>query len=216
MRMRSRIALCALTTTLVLAAAVSGAGARRIELSNQRFRIIWNPLQFSNTGIGFSTGCPVTLEGSFHSKTLSKVSGNLVGYVTRTYIQHPSCSPRFVNFLSGAPEAEPSTLPWHVRYDSFSGTLPSITQLDFQIINFEVDIELNGTTCLFGSTPARPFFLLVTIGAGGILEKAIPTNAMIPRNGSNALLCPTEIEISGRGNITLLGNENAITVRLVA
>jgi hypothetical protein len=216
MRTRTKTMLCAFTTTLALATAVASVDARRLEFSNQRLRMTWNPLNFSNAGRGFSTNCPVTLEGSFHSRTLSKVSGSLVGYVTRTYVDRANCAPNLIFFASGMPESEINTLPWHVRYDSFSGTLPLITEIKLQVIDFRPEIELNSTICRFKSTAARPLYLLVTITETGRLEKVLPTTATIPFNEGNPLLCPPEIAISGRGSITLLASATTeITVRLV-
>jgi len=68
-----KLILAAATATGVLGASVSTASSRRIEVSVQRFHQAWASLAF---GGQFSIRCPVTLEGSFHSKTTSRSSNN--------------------------------------------------------------------------------------------------------------------------------------------
>src|SRR5580765_3632601 len=108
MRTRSKLLLAALATTAFMSIAVSSANARRFEISNQRFRAVWTFLEF--TANGHVILCPVTLEGSFHSRTLSKVSGQLIGYVTNAFVPATEC------VTGGRARALTETLPWHMQY----------------------------------------------------------------------------------------------------
>jgi len=51
-----------------------------------------------------------------------------------------------------------ANLPWHLRYQSFSGALPNISAIAFQIIGFEYRIRetISAIACLFRSTEAHP------------------------------------------------------------
>ena len=115
---RSKLLLAAFTATVFMSFAVGTASARRFELSNQRWLAIWTSLEFT-VGSCEPVLCPVTLEGSFHSRTLSKVSGQLVGHVTAAFVRNP-CTNGTATMLS-------KRLPWHLRYDRFIGALPNIT-----------------------------------------------------------------------------------------
>ncbi len=113
--MRSDIKLLSsgVAAALVLAIGVAGAQARRFELSSQTIRAIWTELPFI---LGESTPrCPVTLEGSFHSKTLSKVSGELVGYITRARTRKgaENCASNWGALFLDTEEGFAQTLPWH-------------------------------------------------------------------------------------------------------
>ena len=105
MRTYVKLILGAATAAVVLGAAVSSASARRIEVSSQRFHQVWTSISFA--GEFATTTCPVTLEGSFHSKTTSKVAGQLVGYISRVTVGNASCT-------AGHSTALTETLPWHI------------------------------------------------------------------------------------------------------
>jgi hypothetical protein len=129
MRTRSKLLFAALTATVFLSFAVGSASARRFELSNQRFLAIWTSLEFTIEGLS-PVLCPVTLEGSYHSRTLSKVSGQLVGYITAANVNGPLCTngsatvlretlPWHGDMVGRAPAVvRPNSLPWHKRRES--------------------------------------------------------------------------------------------------
>jgi hypothetical protein len=64
MHSRTRILLVGLLAALAFSAAVATAQARRLELSNQTFRVVWDPihrLTFLEEGELVSVACGVTL-----------------------------------------------------------------------------------------------------------------------------------------------------------
>lgn len=176
MRTRSKLLLVALTTTAVFSLAVSAASARRLEVSEQRFLAIWTSLNFSG-GFGPTVLCPVTLAGSFHSRTISKVSGQLVGYVTEASVDSPNCT-------NGHATVRTETLAWHVQYNSFTGTLPEIGTIKIQLVGARFRIEDSGVTCESTTSQSRPAFGTITREAnGGLLviraEGSIPCGIFI-------------------------------------
>lgn len=101
--------LTALIATAVLGALVANAAANRIALSTPSFRATWTNLEWQAAGGLFTIRCPVTIEGSFHSNTISKVLEALIGYVTRAAVGAPAaCTGGTVTMLT-------SVLPWHIR-----------------------------------------------------------------------------------------------------
>jgi hypothetical protein len=122
MRQHAKLLLAAVVATALMALAVGSAAARQLEVNEERYRITWRTLEFKEGVFGIAVRCPVTLEGSFHSRTITKNLGSLIGYVTRAIVKENSCQNG-----RGIPATE--TLPWHVTYEGFTGTLPEITNL---------------------------------------------------------------------------------------
>jgi hypothetical protein len=160
MRTCSKPLLVALFATAAFSLMVSSASARRITVSEGRMLQIWRSLKFEG-GLGQPLTCPVTLEASFHSRTLSKVSGQLIGYVTETVADSPHCT-------NGGATVKRETLPWHLQYNSFAGTLPSITQLKFQIVGSRFRVETGLVSCEATTTQTNPAFGTITVSAGAM------------------------------------------------
>jgi hypothetical protein len=214
MRTSGRLLLAGLTGALALAAAVGTASARQLQFSSQTIRTAMT-LRLE-AGITATSVCPVTLEGSFHSRIISKLSGDLIGYITSAATEKARCtSQRSLFFAQPDSTPENESLPWHIRYDSFTGTLPRITGIRLQLIGLKLKILL--TSCEFQSSTARPAYLLMTVAAETgrieairfLEESSIPR---IPITGS----CPQATAIlAGRELLTVLGTTTSITVSLV-
>jgi hypothetical protein len=178
MRHRSKLLLTALSATVVLGALVSAASANRIALSNQSFTATWTSLEFVEPIGLIAIRCPVTIEGSFHSSTISKVLEQLIGYVTHGAVAETRCT-------GGSARILPESLPWHIRYNGFAGTLPAITRINLRLVGaaFLIQIPLpeGMQRCLYKSTAASPFKGVVnrntTTGAAENLE---PETARVP------------------------------------
>jgi hypothetical protein len=222
MRSRTRVLLGVLTAAVVMACAVGSAGARRLSLTEQHFRATWtgaNSMIFEEPIAG-KVECEVTLEGSFHSRTLSKVSGQLIGYVTRALIRH-NCIENEGWYLNGIEVQErvtlPNTLPWHIQYNSFRGVLPRIERIRIAIIGESILLRFPlVTNCLYQSTQAKPLFMDLLLNEMGAIAniEAVPTGQIPFKQGN--VNCPAEVASSGRGNIFIQGGVSvAITVRLV-
>jgi hypothetical protein len=210
MRTRGKLALAALAVAITLGALVGTTSANRIALSNQTFRATWSSLGF----VGFaSIRCHVTMEGSFHSKTLAKVAEGLIGYVTRATVDEGHCT-------GGSARVLQETLPWHIRFESFSGTLPNITVAWKRIVGagWQVGANVLGAPvlCLFTSTAASPLRGGANISAGVVESLTLTETSQIPRS-SGSELCGTSGRLAGTSaSLTVLGTTTKITVTLVA
>ncbi len=87
MRHYARLITLAAATVIVLAAAVGSASAGHLSVSNQNIRVTWSALEFAAGGTAIR--CGLTLEGSFHSRTITKVEKTLIGYITTAISQRP-------------------------------------------------------------------------------------------------------------------------------
>jgi hypothetical protein len=226
---RTRIALATPVATLVLCAAVGSATARRFELSSTTFRITWPELHaefvYLETNQRMSIKCPVTVEGSFHSRTLSKVSGSLIGYVMRESVNEAACIAKSLTLeFEGIREAPSSAklqlLPeaWHIRYTSFSGILPTITQIRVLFSGFALRAyELTLGTCLYRSTAASPVAWLFDLNAEHAVTriKAEEAGPFTPFS-EGSFFCGERVLVEGAGTVTQQGIARAITMRLVA
>ncbi|HZV73602.1 MAG TPA: hypothetical protein VFF79_07800 [Conexibacter sp.] len=181
-----------------MALAVGTATANNLSYSNQAFRITWTSLTFSESGGSLPITCPVTLEGSFHSATFAKVLGSLVAYITRAVVNDPGCTEGHATILS-------ESLPWHVVYEGFTGTLPAIAAVRHYLIGAAFQIEPGlGIVCLARSSTRSPAAGNASREAGGAITalRADPTLA-IPVTGT---ACPEAGIFSGSGEVFVLGS----------
>lgn len=209
MKHRYRLLLIAASAAAVMLLAVGTASARRLEASAGNIQVVWSPLQFGAPEIGQNISCPVTIAGSFHSKTISKVSGQLVGYINRVIVGSAACS-------EGSARALAETLPWHIQYNSFTGTLPNITGITFTMVGIRFShTNHEGITCLIGTTQANPGWATSELSSGRVTGLRILSEHTIPLGGAFVCELAGNAEISGTGALTVAEGTTAITIRLV-
>jgi len=168
LRLSSLATNCAIIT---LGVVVSAASAGRLSSSSTTIRATW--ARYDYTG-GFGTvECEVTLEGSMHARTMTKTAGALSGFITAASVSSP-CRRGSSTILS-------ETLPWHVTYKGFSGTLPNITSVVTDITGggFRIREPTFGIGCLTRTTAERPSTGTFNLGAGGIVT-SITVSGTIP------------------------------------
>jgi hypothetical protein len=204
MHRRTKLIIGALTVAIALTAAVASASANRIETSEQQFLVLFRELTFS--GGGANVICPVNLEGSFHSKTLSKVNEQLVGYITEG-VAHLPCQ-------QGSATVQTSSLPWHIHYESFTGTLPNITGINQRSDNGGFIVEVFGAQCLYEATAASPFKATIVVSGGTVTGLRVNETAAVPKR-SGGILCPGSGTLRGTGTVGRQSDWRPITVRLV-
>jgi hypothetical protein len=198
-----KLLLAALGAMVLLGALVSTASAGRLSSSSQTLRSTFREVRFRMPF--FTPNCQVTLEGSLHSRTIAKVAGSLIGYINRAILG--PCSSGTATILS-------ETLPWHVRYLSFSGTLPSISSIRINVVNASFRIrEPFGITCLARSTATEPAIGTFTREAGGALTTS-EIGGSIRTTGESCGEIPGEFS-SDRGPVTAVGSSTRITVTLI-
>jgi len=142
-----RLMVAVFGATVLLTALVGAASAGRLSTSSQRLRATWARLNFGG-GAG-TVECEVVAEGSFHERTISKTVETLSGFITSANITR--CS-------RGSATVLRESLPWHVRYASFTGTLPNITTIMARVFGVSFNIrEPFGVTCLSRATASIAF-----------------------------------------------------------
>jgi hypothetical protein len=209
MHTRSKLVLASLTAAAILASALASASARNLSITNDRFRVVWTGLEKNFVESGLTVRCQVTLEGSFHSRTLRKTTGALIGSISRGTVHLAQCQ-------GGLPTVAQESLPWHVRYRSFAGALPAITSFDVEVVGAKLILEVSGVRCTTQSTAASPWVFRATVAASGRIESFNPDGAaQIPVRGSFPCEFAGNYTLSGAGRITLLGSTISISVRLI-
>ncbi len=169
MRIRAKaLAAGAIVVVVLLGSAVAAQASRfaiRNSLGTRVWRATWNEFRFS--GVFGTVSCSLTLEGSMHSGTIVKTRGTLIGYVTG------GSSISGCGFFNS--RVLTTNLPWHVRYASFSGTLPNPTRVNMEIIGFEYWIRESLVACLFRSTEEQPLSMLWSRGgeAGAVTRSEV-------------------------------------------
>ena len=154
---------CMCTLAVMIIAAFAGAGVGgKLSLSSATFKGTSAEGQFENEtgGRGQRIVCPVTLEGSFHRTTVAKVARSLVGHVTRATVN--SCSAGTMSVLT-------ETLPWHVQYGGFAGTLPNMSSVSLSIVGMGASWTFIGITCLGRSEASTPVGLFADRNGAGTL-----------------------------------------------
>jgi hypothetical protein len=101
-------------------------------------------------------------------------------------------------------------LPWHIRYDSFAGTLPTITSIKLQLVG--LGVKFFGSTCEYMSSATSPAVLRANLTAGKIETlEWVEANKILRIN----LPCGTEGILGGTGTVTVQGERAGVTIRLV-
>jgi len=143
----SKLLLAVISAAVLLAGLTGSSTAGRISFSHQNLRGTWTRMNFTG---GFGTvECEVVVEGTLHTRTIAKTIGTLLGYVTAANVTR--CA-------RGGASVLRETLPWHVQYASFSGTLPNITGAGTNIINasWRIREPTFGVTCLSRTNASTP------------------------------------------------------------
>ncbi|HZV72370.1 MAG TPA: hypothetical protein VFF79_01525 [Conexibacter sp.] len=210
MRIRTTLALVGAVVTLAMALTAGSASANRLSLGNNTFRITWSALRFIEEA-GFVVGevrCPVTLEGSFHERTFRKTRGALIGYVTRTNTNVAGCVGGAANFL-------PESLPWHIRYTSFTGRLPAITGIRVLFEDVEFRTLIAAIECLYSQETVESisgeFF---RVGGGQILTFAFDGTTHLEKLIGGPF-CPPEGALEGTGESFILGTTSHTFLLLI-
>lgn len=203
---RSKLLLTGLLAALVLVAAVGTASANRLSISNKNIRAVWNKLNFTDAGRVVNIECDVTIEGSFHVNTITKTRGALIGYISR--------APQPQNCVGGGATILQESLPWHVRYDSFTGTLPRLTGVRLQLVLAAFRLNV-GFECLYRSNATEPAFGIANVETNGLVTGLTADNTTTIPRVEGSIFCPASGRFENTGRVTLLGATTNISVRLI-
>lgn len=159
MRTRTKLFMVGLAAAMLMVMAVGSASANRLSINERRIRITWVSLEFEGSPFG-AIRCKVTMEGSFHSATINKVVGALIGHMSRAAVS--ACT-------NGSATVLLERLPWHVTYESFAGTLPRITSATLLLRGAAFRLAQSIISCLAitGNSAAENARGIAEVGAGG-------------------------------------------------
>jgi hypothetical protein len=215
MRNRSALALAALVAAALMGIAAGLASAGRLSVSNRTIRAMWSNVEMYVTNPGeegaqYGNICRLTLEGSFHSATIRKVVGTLIGYVSRVSVAACTDPDIIVTALREA-------LPWHVRYQSFSGTLPAISGLTLAFVGMSWEFFVGGALrCLLRSTTVNPAIASIEVRSGVLGRVTWNPERVIPHPPVFPCQLDGELHMMGVSSpITVLGASTAVSVTLI-
>ena len=193
MRRLMKLALAVVGATVLLGAVVSSASATRLSSTTRGINASWTRINFRG-GLG-TFDCEIIINGTGHANTIAKTAGLLMGLVTAANVTR--CARGSATMLR-------ETLPWHVRYDSFLGTLPNITAIRTRVIglSYRVQEPTFGINCLIRSSAEQPAF--------GTYNRNTTTGAITSTSVSGSIRCQ-ENSIIG----TLEGTSSSITAHTV-
>lgn len=199
---RLRGLLAALGAAGALALCVGAASATSIAFSSTGIRFTFP--EFEVRGPSATVSCPVTMEGSFHARTISKTANGLIGLITRAAVGTEACTGGRITALA---------TPWHIQYSSFQGTLPAIRSIEMKLVEAGFLIEILALSCLYKTTPSTPGRIVAEV-VSEVIGPVEWTEANIPLWVGSGL-CPGEVRFGSGGRATVLGGREAVGVRLV-
>lgn len=190
--MRRHALIGALLAVAALALGVSSASANRLSVSEAGFGIVFDDLTLSAGGA--SVACPVVLGTSLHARTLLKSRGGLVGRIDIASLAAESCS-------GGSATVLTETLPWHIQYESFTGSLPNIASVALTFIGARIRADPEGSppACEITTTTEEPARFRATIREGQISAVVADEGAAIDLEGGFACELAGDGELSGTG-----------------
>ncbi len=200
---RVRGLLAALAAAGALAACVGAASATSLAFNSGGARYIFP--EFTLTAPGFTVKCPMTLEGSFHSRTIPKTPGTLIGHITRVVIRSESCTGGRIIALSP---------PWHIQYGSFEGSLPAIRSVEMRVVEAGFLMEIMGISCLYRTTSVTPVGLISELLREKVNTVRWSEASRIPLLVGTGL-CPGEVRFGSGGRSSVLGSAEEVEIRLV-
>jgi len=195
MKRHVQLALAGIAATLLLGLAANPTFAGRLSLTARTIKIVWPRLEFNDeTGTARAT-CPVTLQGSFHSSTMRKTVGAVLGYVNGH--ETGRCSfgeAEFERGISGV---------WSIQYVGFTGTLPSLSGFTVKIVGVKYWFTaFNNEICTYyeaGSEQVKGTFQIEE--RARITGFALDTMVFLPKTGLQ-FFCPARSRQRGTGTVT--------------
>jgi hypothetical protein len=212
MHRSASLVIGALAASLILA--TTTASARNLSLSNSNFRATYSPIELE-TGGGTPISCLVTMEGSFHSTTIVKSIGALIGYITRSSLARPCTGfgeAWIYNGTEGGLTGNVNSLPWHVTYEGFTGTLPAIGRLKLLAHGLRIAVQAVFGVCLSIYGPNKNYNKSINVKAGGTFGEVSPDETQVIEQESGN--CGA-VSFRARGSVTVLGSSTPITVTLI-
>lgn len=212
----------ALAAALLLAAGAHSAFARNMSVSNQNIRAVWSSLEFVEP-VSLVIRCPVTLEGSFHARTIVKSARSLIGLITRAIAQPERCFNGLIIPFNGTETYNGRTsvqsLPWPITYEGFTGTLPNIQNMYLLLNRFRFGLFIERLCIAEFGTATDNITLLaarspLTSEITGIAPVAGRNRATKVR-ADGISFCPADGLLRGTAEFMLLNTASRVTLTLI-
>ena len=198
--------LAGVVAALALGAATGTASANRLSISSQSFRLNWAPATIAGqSGSGISVECNLTFEGSFQRTTTEKTVGQPLGDITRPTLG--TCTGGSATLLS-------ETLPWHITYEAFTGTLPNITGVVARFIGVSIGITDSGLPCLLRTEAEHPVSATAIRGEGSTVTGVRFDETDLIVGAGNFVCRMLRLNLSGTGRF-LAANGEAFRYTLI-
>ena len=205
-----------------LAALVTTASATSLSITNKNIREVWSSIEFTNAAA--TIRCRVTVEGTLHENTIAKVERSLIGYITRATLGRP-CTGGTAWIYNGVETNEvlggtlANSLPWHITYEGFNGSLPTPEAIRILIVlaRFKLRATFLGITllCVYRTTSTQNLTVAANLGSGGRVTSVAASSAELTSETAGG--CPRGRLRSpaGDGAFWLLGTTNAVSITLI-
>ncbi len=210
--MRKNIITAALAVTAVAVLGAGPASARSALTTSPSSSVLWVPQLMINGGFG-SVRCAMTLSQTLHA-SIPKIRGALAGNAHLAF-STGACASGNMGILAGGRRATGLSGPYHLQYQSFSGTLPNIFSVGLAIVgvSFWIQEPTFGITCLTSEPQSIP----IAVGISNPADRASVTAATILLEGGFG--CGfLSASMTGSGflytNLTIRSGAN-VTIRLI-
>jgi hypothetical protein len=222
MRKSVKFALSTVTAMLLLCGAISSASSRSISVSDQSFRVSWSSLEFQVREVT-TIRCRVTLEGSFHTRTIAKVARALIGAISRAIVSHPCTGGEawMDNGVENTPGGRFNRLPFHFTYENFVAPtgLPNITAIGVLLSRTSFVIQAGGLCTGRYGTSEDNISLVAAIRRGGFFQTLERIVSGINKvwhlvRQLGGIFCPRELTLEGAGAVAGL-SAGEISVSLI-
>jgi hypothetical protein len=222
---RVKIAVLTVVVTAGFGASlVTHASANRLSFSSLTFRAVITPLVIEQEILGSPVKCNVTLEGRFFERWFYKTRGTRIGLIERAILRRPCEGATKALILNGSErfeerESTVNTLPWSIYYESFSGTLPSITDVNMWVVGFSVLLRNDlipefPSRCLYLAREQEPMRVTMQREAFGSGTVQFIANGLIPLIRPEGY-CWGSVALRGTGSEVVPGTSIRITVKLI-
>jgi len=214
-----RLAIALAATCLFTLALTATASAGRLEPSSLGFLAQWRSLEVVSP-IGVTVRCPVTLDGSFHTRTIQKIERSLIGYVTLAIVHQAACTSGRGAAFNGSETyngtTTPQTLPWHVTYESFRGSLPAIESLRSLLSRMRFGLTVPGICTGQYGTATDNLSGDISLSSGvAVTTTPTATRNIVSLSRTDGGICPARGTMENVANVTQLSSSARITVRLI-
>jgi len=147
---------------------IATAHAGRLSVNEQGWRAT-GTVESENGEGGERMSCPVTLTGSFYARTMVKRAA-AIGDLTSEVVNEERCTG------AGMMRVATEGFPFRMEYESFTGTLPNISEIRTQIANLpqKSNFVLRlFAWCTYRYTPGDPHWLRYNRGARLVIAMAL-------------------------------------------